>query len=237
MFPDLTRDDVFRLETARLWLRWPRAADAQAIARLAGEKAVAEMTGTIPHPYPPDGAQPFILEARRGNAEGGRLTLAITRKGRDEAIGMIALVPASGSFENHGGLELGYWIGQPFWGQGYAPEAARALIDAAFQLTPVETICASARVINAASRRVVEKCGFTHVGSCLRAFPARGGALAVDRFELERDAWLAAALHRARRPASERTLTEAGPVALAVPRGRRAIERRLPDWSVEAVSA
>ena len=39
MFPDLTRDDVFRLETRRLWLRWPRLADAQAIVRLAGEKA------------------------------------------------------------------------------------------------------------------------------------------------------------------------------------------------------
>ena len=53
MFPDLTRDDVFRLETRRLWLRWPRHADVQAIVRLAGETAVAEMTASIPHPYPP----------------------------------------------------------------------------------------------------------------------------------------------------------------------------------------
>ena len=48
MFPDLTRDDVFRLETRRLWLRWPRQADAQAIVRLAGEKSVAEMTARLP---------------------------------------------------------------------------------------------------------------------------------------------------------------------------------------------
>jgi hypothetical protein len=53
MFPDLTRDDVFRLETRSLWLRWPRIADAAAIARQAGEKAVAEMTANIPHTYPP----------------------------------------------------------------------------------------------------------------------------------------------------------------------------------------
>ena len=46
MFPELTRDDVFRLETRRLWLRWPRMADASAILRQAGEKAVAEMTAT-----------------------------------------------------------------------------------------------------------------------------------------------------------------------------------------------
>ena len=65
MFPDLTRDDVFRLETRRLWLRWPRQADAQAIVRLAGEKAVAEMTARLPHPYPAEAADRFILEARR----------------------------------------------------------------------------------------------------------------------------------------------------------------------------
>jgi hypothetical protein len=53
MFPDLLRDDVFRLETRRLWLRWPRAADTALIASLAGERDVAEMTANIPHPYPP----------------------------------------------------------------------------------------------------------------------------------------------------------------------------------------
>src|SRR5512134_4101613 len=70
MFPDLTRDDVFRLETRRLWLRWPRLADAQAIVRLAGEKAVAEMTARIPHPYHPEDAERFVFQARRSNADG-----------------------------------------------------------------------------------------------------------------------------------------------------------------------
>ena len=53
MFPELTRDDVFRLETRRLWLRWPRMADATAILKLAGEKAVAEMTASDVAPYLP----------------------------------------------------------------------------------------------------------------------------------------------------------------------------------------
>ncbi|MFZ0559474.1 MAG: N-acetyltransferase, partial [Methylovirgula sp.] len=52
MFPDLTRDDVFRLETTRLWLRWPRASDAAAVAAFAALPQVAQMTGNIPHPYP-----------------------------------------------------------------------------------------------------------------------------------------------------------------------------------------
>ena len=52
MFPDLFRDDVFTLETPRLFLRWPKASDAPAIALQAGDRKVAEMTANIPHPYP-----------------------------------------------------------------------------------------------------------------------------------------------------------------------------------------
>jgi hypothetical protein len=84
MFPDLTRDDVFRLETRRLWLRWPRLADAQALVRLAGEKAVAEMTAHIPHPYGPEDAERFVYEARRSNTEGRGLALLITPRSKPE---------------------------------------------------------------------------------------------------------------------------------------------------------
>ncbi len=52
LFPDVTRDDVFRLETRRLWLRWPRVSDVAALADMAGRKEVAEMTGTWLHPLP-----------------------------------------------------------------------------------------------------------------------------------------------------------------------------------------
>ena len=75
MFPDLTRDDVFRIETRRLWLRWPRARDAQAIVRLAGERAVAEMTARIPHPLPRTEVEAFLLDARARNSAGAGLTL------------------------------------------------------------------------------------------------------------------------------------------------------------------
>lgn len=185
MFPDLTRDDVFRLETARLWLRWPRLADKQAIVRLAGEKAVAEMTAQVPHPYPPDAADRFLFEARKANATGEALHLAITAKGRDEAIGMIGLTHAG-----NGDLELGYWLGRPYWSEGYCSQAAEAVVTAAFRLTSAQGLVAAARVLNPASRRVLEKCGFQHAGARLMAFPARGGAFAVDRFELDRRDWL-----------------------------------------------
>ena len=115
MFPDLTRDDVFRLETRGLWLRWARLADAQAIVRLAGEKSVAEMTARIPHPYRPDDAERFIFMSRRSNADGQGLQLAITPKGKPNSlIGMVGIGPDPDT----GKPSLGYWLGTPYWGKG-----------------------------------------------------------------------------------------------------------------------
>jgi RimJ/RimL family protein N-acetyltransferase len=186
MFPDLTRDDVFRLETRRLWLRWPRLADVQAIVRLAGEKAVAEMTARIPHPYTPEDADRFVFETRRSNANGDGLTLVITPKGRpNAAIGAVGI----GRDPEHEGPRLGYWLGTPHWGNGIATEAARALIDAFFAYTPEPELSASARVINPASRRVLEKCGFAYMGSGLIELAARGGLYPADHFRLDRRAW------------------------------------------------
>ena len=186
MFPDLTRDDVFRLETRRLWLRWPRLADVPAIVRLAGEKAVAEMTARIPHPYSPEDAERFVFQARQANADGTGLQLAVTPKGRPGSlIGMVGIGPHPETGEPH----LGYWIGTPHWGEGYATEAARALIDAFFSYTDEAELTCAARVINPGSRRVIEKCGFAYLGSGLTEFPARGGLFPVDHFRLDRRAW------------------------------------------------
>jgi RimJ/RimL family protein N-acetyltransferase len=184
MFTELTRDDVFRIETKRLWLRWPRHQDAAQLARLASDADVAEMTGTVPHPYPPGAAETFIFEARKGNATGRSLQLAITPRGRpDQLFGIIGsrLMPF--------GLGMGYWLGKPHWGEGYATEAAQALIDAVFSYSDVKEIRASARVINPASRRVIEKCGLQFTGSDMADAPARGGRVAVDCFRLTRATW------------------------------------------------
>jgi RimJ/RimL family protein N-acetyltransferase len=186
MFPDFVRDDVFRLESSRLWLRWPQAADAKRLAALAGNKAVAEMTARIPHPYQFSDGENFILTARKANSEGARLDLVIACKNRPmELIGGIGLSPARGERV----ATLGYWLGEPYWGKGFITEAAQALIDLVFGMTGVLEIEAEARVINPASRRVMEKCGFAYVGTGLSEAPARGGPLPCDRFRLDRKAW------------------------------------------------
>jgi RimJ/RimL family protein N-acetyltransferase len=191
MFPDLTRDDVFRIETKRLWLRWPRVQDAVAVERLADSAVVAEMTGIVPHPYPKGEAERFIFEARKDNALGTKLMFAIVPQARPERfLGRIGsrLLPSG----PNGMLRcsLGYWLGEPHWGQGLATEAAHGMIDAIFSYTDMQEIEASTRVINPASRRVIEKCGFQFAGSDMMELPALRGPVPVDRFFLSRSIWM-----------------------------------------------
>jgi RimJ/RimL family protein N-acetyltransferase len=193
MFPDLARDDVFRLETARLWLRWPRASDAAAIQRFCSVWEVARYTARIPHPYPAGSAERFIYAAREANASGRDLTLVMTRsKGKRETIGSISL-------ESRGSdrLTLGFALAPEVWGKGLATEAARAMVKAGFGLTHAVEILASVRVENVASCRVLEKCGFTIVSTGLQGAPARGGLVECHSFRLTRKAWAdAGALRR-----------------------------------------
>ena len=203
MFPDLARDDVFRLETARLWLRWPRMCDAAAIHKFCSLWEVARYTARIPHPYPPGSAERFIFAAREANASGREKTLVMTPiKGKPDAIGSISL-------ESRGSdrLALGYALAPEAWGKGLATEAAGAMIEAAFGLTPAVEILANVTVENEASRAVLEKCGFALVGTGLQGAPARGGMVESLSFRLARADWVgAAALWREASAESARAL-------------------------------
>ena len=190
MFPDLFRDDVFRVETSRLWLRWPTARDAETIHRLAGEPAVAEMTAGIPLPFARADAEAFIMASRAGNAAGSGLVLALCERARPgRAIGVVSISREGEEAPAH----LGYWLGRPFWEHGLMTEATAALVHAWFAWTPATRLDASARVNNLAARRVLEKAGFVWTGRGLASVPARGGEREVDRFRLERGRWLARA--------------------------------------------
>ena len=185
MFPDLTCDDVFQIETQRLWLRWPRSSDAAAITSFASLAEVAQLTAAIPHPYPKGEAERFILKARADNASGAALNLAITRKsGARKVIGLISATPDATS-----ALELGYILAPPVWGKGFATEAIKVLADTLFRVTMATRLTANSRVHNAASRRALEKAGFGFAGTGLDFLPARGGRHACDRFQLDRKTW------------------------------------------------
>ncbi|MCI0736679.1 MAG: GNAT family N-acetyltransferase [Beijerinckiaceae bacterium] len=187
MYPDLTRDDIFRIETKRLWLRWPRASDAAAITSFASLAEVARLTASIPHPYPTGEAERFVLRARADNASGTALILAITQKtGARQTIGLLSAMPAAAR-----GIELGYVLAPALWGKGLTSEAVKSLVDTVFRLTMANCIFANSRVNNLASRRVLEKTGFAFVDAGLDFLPARGGMHPCDRFQLDRRTWAA----------------------------------------------
>src|SRR5580700_8224768 len=134
------------LATKRLKLRAPGAADATAIASLINDRRIAENTARIPHPYSVADAHAFLGQVNRDPAEP---SFAIMRAD-GTLIGGCGIHVLSG-----GEPELGYWIGVPHWGRGYATEAARAVLDHAFGTLGYARLTSRARVSNPASRRVL----------------------------------------------------------------------------------
>ncbi|MEH3116568.1 MAG: GNAT family N-acetyltransferase [Methylorubrum populi] len=185
MFPDLTRDDVFRIETRRLWLRWPTARDAEAVSRLAGDPAVAEWMARIPTPLPLHRAEEFVLRSRALNTAGEALVMALCRRASPgHLIGIVSVENRSA------GPTLGYWLGQPYWGAGLMTEATSALIDAYFAYAGGQALASSAMAGNEGSRRVLEKSGFHLTGEAPRFFEARGREVPCHLFRLDRSGWL-----------------------------------------------
>lgn len=184
MFPEIVRDDVFRVETRRLWLRWPDLADAPAITAVAGCEAVAILTAHVPHPYPKGEACRRIDGWRSQNAKGTGLTLVMTGRGADrDVFGIVGLTPVAA------GVKVGLLLAPDRWGQGLGTEAVQAMVDVAFALTEVGHVEAAVRVVNPAARRVFERCGFAYEGTLLGDAPGRGGMLPFDGFRLDRKAW------------------------------------------------
>ena len=167
------------LETKRLALRAPRLEDAKTVAALANDRRIAENTARIPHPYKVKDAEGFIGTA---NKAGGEAVFLITLRDKT-VIGACGIVPQDQT------AELGYWLGVPYWGKGYATEALHAVIDYAFGDLEHEALQAGARVTNPASRRVLEKCGFQWTGVGLYRVRALASSAPVDRFRLDRGLW------------------------------------------------
>jgi RimJ/RimL family protein N-acetyltransferase len=166
------------LETERLILRAPRSGDIKAIARLADDRRVAENTARLAHPYRTEDAESFVEAVNRRD---GETAFVVTLGG--EPIGVCGVELREDA------AEIGYWLGAPYWGRGYATEALRATIDHAFGALGHDVLQAGARVTNPASRRVLEKCGFQWTDVGLYRIRAINSAAPFDRFRLDRGLW------------------------------------------------
>jgi RimJ/RimL family protein N-acetyltransferase len=168
------------LETERLVLRNPCLEDAKAIAALANDRRIAENTRRIPHPYSLRDAEAFI----GSQGTNGELIFVITLAKTGVIVGGCGIADGDNALP-----ELGYWLGVPFWGKGYATEAVRAVIDHAFTELDHVALQAGARVTNPASRHILEKCGFQWTGVGLCRIRAIASSAPIDQFRLERRIW------------------------------------------------
>lgn len=144
------------LETSRLKLRAYSEADIAELVPLIGTREVAATTLRIPHPYTESDARQFIA----GALDQGKIWLAITLGGDGRQIGGIGLRVE----EQHAHAELGYWLGVPFWGKGYATEAGRAMLRYGFEDLKLHRIFASHFGHNPASGKILRKLGMRHEG-------------------------------------------------------------------------
>lgn len=162
------------MKTSRLQLRALKSDDAPRIALLAGEWSVASMTGRIPYPYSVEAAQQWLS----GLAD-GEMVFGIDHAG--ELIGICGYTR-----EADGAAQIGYWIGRPFWGRGFATEAARALIKYGFTKGGVKRFNGRHFAENLASARVIKKLGFRAVGADVGWCEARQQEFPTVAYELRR---------------------------------------------------
>ena len=148
------------LRTPHLLLRSFERGDIPAIVRLAGAREIAATTANIPHPYVEADAHNFLTHTDDEFRAGRLVCFAVTISPPGELCGAIALVITPAQER----AELGYWIGLPYWGQGFATEAASAVMAYGFEPLQLHRIHASHFAGNTASQRVLEKIGMRHEG-------------------------------------------------------------------------
>jgi [ribosomal protein S5]-alanine N-acetyltransferase len=148
------------LLTDQLLLRPFEEADAPVVETLASDAAVAK-TSNIPHPYPVGGARSWIAAGLEAVAQGERFPFALIRRSDAQLVGCMTLLVAA----EHRSAEVAYWIGHPYWGQGYATEAGQAVLTFAFETLQLNRVSGHAMRRNPASTRVMEKLGMAHEGT------------------------------------------------------------------------
>ncbi|MBL6947029.1 MAG: GNAT family N-acetyltransferase [Rhodospirillales bacterium] len=153
------------IETPRLRLRLLTDADIPALVELAGDWEVARHTGVIPHPYGEEDARTFLVAAAHKRETQTGIDFAIERRDQPGLIGCTGFLAGNTEGNPEPAPELGYWLGQPHWGRGFATEALNALVRLLFGSFVFSDLRASVLDGNEISCCVLEKAGFDRLGA------------------------------------------------------------------------
>ncbi|WP_300579259.1 GNAT family N-acetyltransferase [Phenylobacterium sp.] len=168
------------ISTARLRLRAPKAEDAPRIADLANDPGVARMTTRMPHPYGLSDAEAFLQACE--DRDMAREHIFALEHGEAGLVGMLGFHP-----DDEGRVELGYWLGRPYWGRGLATEAAGAALGWAGESWRRRYLMAGHFADNLASGQVLCKTGFLYTGEVVPRHSLARGEAAPTRMMV----WLA----------------------------------------------
>ncbi len=167
--------------SAQLRFRRLEVSDIPALVQLAGDNEVARWTASVPHPFSESDAKAYVARAQAEN----RVVFAVETGADSRLVGCLRIDAEDGIGE------VGYWIGRPYWGRGYATEAAKRAIRFAFEDLGLDALEAEVMQGNAASDRVLEKVGFENRGAAIGAV-GRCDGVPTLMYRLERPAWDAA---------------------------------------------
>lgn len=148
------------LQTKRLLLRAFTLSDAKEVQRMAGSPKIAETTATIPHPYLDGMAEDWISKHQEWFEKGISVDFAIETHSDKKLVGNISLMINK---SNHK-AEIGYWIGEDYWNQGYCTEAMKEVIKYAFESKGLNKITCRHMMTNPASGKVMIKSGLQREG-------------------------------------------------------------------------
>jgi RimJ/RimL family protein N-acetyltransferase len=155
-------------------LRSWQPGDKGALVKYANNRKVwINLRESFPHPYTETDAEAWIRQAREQKPE-TQFAIASSL----EAIGGIGLHLQQDVYRRS--AEVGYWLGEPFWGKGIATKALRALTEYAFTQFDLARLFATVFEWNPASARVLEKAGYRCEG-CLRKAVTKDGKT-IDEF-------------------------------------------------------
>ena len=176
------------IKTKRLILRPWEETDAENLYEYAKDPAVGPIAGWPVHTSV-ENSRDIIRDVL--SAEG---TFAVCLKEDNRAIGSVGLIPPAQSHTNacDTEIEVGYWIGVPFWGNGYIPEAVKALQKYAFEELGCTAMWCGYYDGNEKSKRCQEKCGFEYHHTEENKTCALMGDIRTEHYTyLTRDRWLA----------------------------------------------
>ena len=171
------------LTTERLILRPFALSDAPAVQRLASDREIARNTLLIPHPYPEGAAEEWILGH---DDQSNNHIFAIAPRDGGDVMGAIGLHVET----YHRRAEIGYWLGVPYWGQGFVAEAAKAVVGYAFDELGMNRIFAFHFTRNPASGRVLQKIGMHREGTMRQHLVKWGEHVDVDYYGIVREDWM-----------------------------------------------